>query len=1019
MKKCLSFFLILFFAALNQLTAQNYDNKIITSDINTNQVETFKGKNSVDALQQFGVVNNLGWSDNQGESLTPAEGFEGATFPPTGWDTTIVAGPTTSQQWSRVTNTLTFVGGYGLSQSAAKFNFYGTSSGSIQELSSPVFTPSVAGEVLMFDYASCPYGSFAPDTLIVMTSTDGGSSFTELLKMWTDTNTTGSVPSANWMGTVFKSTSSFTPTDASWACKKLPLPVGTNVVKFRTVSGFGNNLYIDNILTFVPRPALSGTYTINPGGSSTMPNFQSFETFRDSINQRGVSGAVTVNVTAGTYAQRLALCNTVGTTAANTLTINGNTATLSPIGNQNTTDYALLISGVDYVTVTGLNITSGGTFLYNRIERGYLMTPAGPKGITNCTIQNATVNLNDGDTVASASTGVSVLGATMGYPSVAINNVTVQGMTFNSCDRGVGVFNTISTVGTLTNMPNPPFNNFTVNACNFGTGSAIGGNMTTASCINVILSGCTNSTISNNNVDSTFLRNTLSTGGIQGFVMQVSSGNVFNNRIKYLATTNPTSATVMNIGISSGPISGGTVNIFNNTITNMVSAYTGATVQNFQLKGIQVTNFVGGAVPTTTNVLYNNTIVLNSTAPVTFSSSCVWSFPSGLPVYFGNNIFINKISTTALPSRSYCVVDSNLTRLLVGQYNNLYFSGVNGAIAKLGQGLTAFIDTVFSQYKINSGFDTNSVSGNVTFLDQTLLSIDTNAAANWVINGKGLPLPNVNADIRGRARSTTLSGGATDLGAYEVGMVASPPAATEIFTVGSAPIGAGDVTAYTQFGDTLGFISWGAGWTTYPTSVILKRFSGMYPVADGLPKRGNVWDSLTATGSPVAGPGFYSYTAKFGFNHIGTTGSMDTLRLARKVLGSWVVYFDDVPNVPGRKITADSLNVFGQYALTGKDNLVGISNNTGIPLVFALHQNYPNPFNPSTSIQFDLPRDTRVTLRIYDITGRLVATLFNNELKTAGYYSVMFNANSYASGVYFYKIEAGPNVVSKKMVLVK
>jgi len=95
-----------------------------------------------------------------------------------------------------------------------------------------------------------------------------------------------------------------------------------------------------------------------------------------------------------------------------------------------------------------------------------------------------------------------------------------------------------------------------------------------------------------------------------------------------------------------------------------------------------------------------------------------------------------------------------------------------------------------------------------------------------------------------------------------------------------------------------------------------------------------------------------------------------------------------------------------------------------IPLVFRLSQNYPNPFNPVTKINYDLPKDSKVNIVIYDILGREVKRLVNSELKTAGSYIVDFNASNYASGVYFYRIEAEePNgnkfVDSKKMVLIK
>jgi hypothetical protein len=94
----------------------------------------------------------------------------------------------------------------------------------------------------------------------------------------------------------------------------------------------------------------------------------------------------------------------------------------------------------------------------------------------------------------------------------------------------------------------------------------------------------------------------------------------------------------------------------------------------------------------------------------------------------------------------------------------------------------------------------------------------------------------------------------------------------------------------------------------------------------------------------------------------------------------------------------------------------------GIPSKFALSQNYPNPFNPSTKINYEIPFDSKVSIKIFDITGREVASLVNN-VQLAGYYTVDFNASALSSGVYFYQITAdgGSQSFAKtlKMMLVK
>jgi hypothetical protein len=88
------------------------------------------------------------------------------------------------------------------------------------------------------------------------------------------------------------------------------------------------------------------------------------------------------------------------------------------------------------------------------------------------------------------------------------------------------------------------------------------------------------------------------------------------------------------------------------------------------------------------------------------------------------------------------------------------------------------------------------------------------------------------------------------------------------------------------------------------------------------------------------------------------------------------------------------------------------------PTAFSLYQNYPNPFNPSTTIRYALSEDAHVTLRLYDILGREVATLVDRFVET-GYHHVNLDATSLASGVYFYRIEAGTFTNVKKLLLLK
>lgn len=100
------------------------------------------------------------------------------------------------------------------------------------------------------------------------------------------------------------------------------------------------------------------------------------------------------------------------------------------------------------------------------------------------------------------------------------------------------------------------------------------------------------------------------------------------------------------------------------------------------------------------------------------------------------------------------------------------------------------------------------------------------------------------------------------------------------------------------------------------------------------------------------------------------------------------------------------------------DNVLGAEKNTSLPKEFALMQNYPNPFNPTTNISFDIPELANVKLSVYDVTGREVAVLVNEQLNR-GSYNYEFKGSNFSSGIYFYRIRAGNFIQVKKMVLIK
>ncbi|MDP3684017.1 MAG: carboxypeptidase regulatory-like domain-containing protein, partial [Ignavibacteria bacterium] len=143
---------------------------------------------------------------------------------------------------------------------------------------------------------------------------------------------------------------------------------------------------------------------------------------------------------------------------------------------------------------------------------------------------------------------------------------------------------------------------------------------------------------------------------------------------------------------------------------------------------------------------------------------------------------------------------------------------------------------------------------------------------------------------------------------------------------------------------------------------------------------------------------------------------MDGLSSGSYQLSSSVVDYtsSDVNNV-----TVETANNYVNVDLVlTADGVTSVETSKNIVTNYALSQNYPNPFNPSTSISYQLPTNGLVTIKVYNVIGKEIATLVN-EFQQSGNYSKEFNANGLTSGVYFYTIKSGSFSATKKMILMK
>lgn len=216
---------------------------------------TYTIQDSVFISGDLNTLNNVlsgAITPNLGEYLTLiCEGFYSTAFPPSGWS--IV-----SSGFNYITRNS--VSSYGIGTGSVKYDNWNYNSGTVQSIVTPVFQTSASGDSLKFDHAYSPYNNNNyTDSLIIETSTNGGASYNLTHKLWG--NSDGGP--LNSTGTGFDD---FTPASNQWLTKSLSVPAGTNRIKLRGVSGYGNNLYIDSIKLLTTKSYTQFNIKIIPEG---------------------------------------------------------------------------------------------------------------------------------------------------------------------------------------------------------------------------------------------------------------------------------------------------------------------------------------------------------------------------------------------------------------------------------------------------------------------------------------------------------------------------------------------------------------------------------------------------------------------------------------------------------------------------------------------------------------------------------------------------------------------------------
>ncbi|MBS1516421.1 MAG: T9SS type A sorting domain-containing protein [Bacteroidetes bacterium] len=521
--------------------------------------------------------------------------------------------------------------------------------------------------------------------------------------------------------------------------------------------------------------------------------------------------------------------------------------------------------------------------------------------------------------------------------------------------------------------------------------------------------------------------------------------------------------------------------------------------------------------------IYYNSVFIGGTSLGDNNTYCAWRenpffLQSTWTAY--NNIFFNNRTIAVGNANHFAIGNKNINFGLncdfnflagtsAGVFDNYYFENLGSAMT-------------FDTWKLQSfGRDANSLTRTAISMNagdffedhpNCNLKPKTNQPTVFYVNGMGYPVtyPAVTNDFAGNPRSSTIAGGASDIGAFEVTPSSAP---IEIYLPG--PFVIGNDNYFYHAGRYFGSVKFNTN--VQPTSLSLYYYSGVNP-PNGAQSYGNSYYMILAAGTDTG----LDYDIKLAFSeremnnitqpsytNLGIAKSSDNGTTWQFVPGS---AYDNVGQFTGA--LAQHLTSFSLFTFTGQDNPLpvelseftsAVSRNdvklkwttvseqnsskfeierkvsssdswarigsvnaagnssqpksyayddlrlqtgkykyrlkqidvngtfkyydlrneveVGMPKDFRMSQNYPNPFNPTSKIDYELPFDSKVEIRIYDMTGREMSVLVNQQ-QTAGYYTVQFNGAGLSSGTYFYRIYAKSTSgkdFSKtlKMVLVK
>ena len=669
--------------------------------------------NGISSFYQTSTAVNNPIAQATSTTLIPTQRINenfSSVLTPAGWTLT-----NTNSLLSRVTT----VNGFNSTSNigCVKADNFNISTGAVGLLETRSFYPTIIGDSLKFDVAAAGYGSPYFDSLSIFSF--NGSTYTKI-RGWLTTNGPDTGITSLWSTSEYLTTAS-----NDWKTKRIALPFGTTKIQFRWTSGYGNSMFVDNIVvdSFIAAPALNGTYTVGPSA-----NYLTLTAAINDLNLRGVSGPVTFNLVNNNYSSSetfpITINNIVGASITNKITIkptlvntvitgNNGIAILKLNGSKN-----IIIDGAITGSTRNLSIINTNSTTANSAT--VLVSSLGTTlGASNDTIRNLTVicGANTNNNV-----GVWVEGAD--NQNIVLNNLKVEKATYGFYINGV---------------TGNPANNIRI------TNSSIGSSTATnyISLTGIRIFNAINSIVYQDSIYNILTLNInapamfLGTGCSN---ITVSNNVIDNNR--YIGTSGYGSRGII---VNTGSLTSN-ISIINNFVARIGGdGWSGYTTDN--IIGIGILNNTGGVN------LYNNTVWLSESFAgyaTTTNSFAMYVGTGASGLNFRNNIFYNSIvNTNGSGSKAYAFTSLSASSAFTNlNYNDYYSGGTQPMLAYFGSADKSTLATL----RTATTQDLNSINLQVFFSSTSNLHLTGSSIAN--ANLRCLPIAGVITDIDNQTRNT-------------------------------------------------------------------------------------------------------------------------------------------------------------------------------------------------------------------------------------------------------------------------